>query len=299
MKSTLRKVLAVAMMAAMIACVGAGCAKNDNNTQQSSTTSAASQASTESKAEESKKEESKEESKKEVSKKEESKEESKKEEESKTEESSEEESKTEESQPGAYDAIVGVYSITAGEQVVAMQLNADLTAAMQSGEAVQQGTWTVEEGKIVITFEGEAQSFQFVDNTLVSEENPEMVFVKQSGEQSEQPTENSEEEPGAYDAIVGVYAINDGEQVVAMQLNADLTAAMQSGEAVQQGTWTVAEGKIVITFDGEAQSFQFVDNTLVSEANPEMVFVKQAAQENTEENGEENGEEDVEETVDE
>ena len=84
-----------------------------------------------------------------------------------------------------------------------------------------------------------------------------------------------------------------------MQLNADLTAAMQSGEAVQQGTWTVAEGKIVITFDGEAQSFQFVDNTLVSEANPEMVFVKQAAQENTEENGEENGEEDVEETVDE
>ncbi len=143
MKSTLRKVLAVAMMAAMLACVGAGCAKNDNNTQQSSTTSAASQASTESKAEESKKEESKEESKKEESKKEESKEESKKEEESKTEESSEEESKTEESQPGAYDAIVGVYSITAGEQVVAMQLNADLTAAMQSGEAVQQGTWTV------------------------------------------------------------------------------------------------------------------------------------------------------------
>ena len=199
MKSTLRKVLAVAMMAAMIACVGAGCAKNDNKTEQSSTTSAASQASTESKAEESKKEESKEESKKEESKKEESKkeeskEESKKEEESKTEESSEEESKTEESQPGAYDAIVGVYSITAGEQVVAMQLNADLTAAMQSGEAVQQGTWTVEEGKIVITFDGEAQSFQFVDNTLVSEANPEMVFVKQSGEQSEQPTENQQEQ---------------------------------------------------------------------------------------------------------
>lgn len=196
MKSTLRKVLAVAMMAAMIACVGAGCAKNDNNTQQSSTTSAASQASTESKAEESKKEESKEESKKEVSKKEESKEESKKEEESKTEESSEEESKTEESQPGAYDAIVGVYSITAGEQVVAMQLNADLTAAMQSGEAVQQGTWTVEEGKIVITFDGEAQSFQFVDNTLVSEANPEMVFVKQAAQEN---TEENGEENGEED----------------------------------------------------------------------------------------------------
>ena len=195
MKSTLRKVLAVAMMAAMIACVGAGCAKNDNNTQQSSTTSAASQASTESKAEESKKEESKEESKKEESKKEESKEESKKEEESKTEESSEE-SKTEESQPGAYDAIVGVYSITAGEQVVAMQLNADLTAAMQSGEAVQQGTWTVEEGKIVITFDGEAQSFQFVDNTLVSEANPEMVFVKQAAQEN---TEENGEENGEED----------------------------------------------------------------------------------------------------
>ena len=196
MKSTLRKVLAVAMMAAMIACVGAGCAKNDNKTEQSSTTSAASQASTESKAEESKKEESKEESKKEVSKKEESKEESKKEEESKTEESSEEESKTEESQPGAYDAIVGVYSITAGEQVVAMQLNADLTAAMQSGEAVQQGTWTVEEGKIVITFDGEAQSFQFVDNTLVSEANPEMVFVKQAAQEN---TEENGEENGEED----------------------------------------------------------------------------------------------------
>ena len=201
MKSTLRKVLAVAMMAAMIACVGAGCAKNDNNTQQSSTTSAASQASTESKAEESKKEETKEESKKEESKKEEtkkeeSKEESKKEEESKTEESSEEESKTEESQPGAYDAIVGVYSITAGEQVVAMQLNADLTAAMQSGEAVQQGTWTVEEGKIVITFDGEAQSFQFVDNTLVSEANPEMVFVKQAAQEN---TEENGEENGEED----------------------------------------------------------------------------------------------------
>ncbi len=196
MKSTLRKVLAVAMMAAMIACVGAGCAKNDNNTQQSSTTSAASQASTESKAEESKKEESKEESKKEESKKEESKEESKKEEESKTEESSEEESKTEESQPGAYDAIVGVYSITAGEQVVAMQLNADLTAAMQSGEAVQQGTWTVAEGKIVITFDGEAQSFQFVDNTLVSEANPEMVFVKQAAQEN---TEENGEENGEED----------------------------------------------------------------------------------------------------
>ena len=200
MKSTLRKVLAVAMMAAMIACVGAGCAKNDNNTQQSSTTSAASQASTESKAEESKKEESKEESKKEESKKEESKkeeskEESKKEEESKTEESSEE-SKTEESQPGAYDAIVGVYSITAGEQVVAMQLNADLTAAMQSGEAVQQGTWTVAEGKIVITFDGEAQSFQFVDNTLVSEANPEMVFVKQAAQEN---TEENGEENGEED----------------------------------------------------------------------------------------------------
>ena len=195
MKSTLRKVLAVAMMAAMIACVGAGCAKNDNKTEQSSTTSAASQASTESQAEESKKEESKEESKKEVSKKEESKEESKKEEESKTEESSEE-SKTEESQPGAYDAIVGVYSITAGEQVVAMQLNADLTAAMQSGEAVQQGTWTVEEGKIVITFDGEAQSFQFVDNTLVSEANPEMVFVKQAAQEN---TEENGEENGEED----------------------------------------------------------------------------------------------------
>ena len=168
MRSTLRKILASALIAAMIACVGAGCAKKDDTSKQSSAASTASQTSGESKTEESKTEESK------------------------TEESSGDNAE-------AYAAIIGTYALTAedGTVAAALQLNADSSAVLQNvtGET-KQGTWAVTEGKIVVTTD-ETVSFNYVDGNLVSTEQPDYVFVKQNAETPEQPAENDEsgEEP--------------------------------------------------------------------------------------------------------
>ena len=273
MRSTLRKILASALIAAMIACVGAGCAKKDDTSKQSSAASTASQTSGESKTEESKTEESKTE---------ESKTEESTTEESKTEESKTEESKTEESSGDnaeAYAAIIGTYALTAedGTVAAALQLNADSSAVLQNvtGET-KQGTWAVTEGKIVVTTD-ETVSFDYVDGNLVSTEQPDYVFVKQNAETPEQSSVDYSE---AYAAIIGTYALTaeDGTVAAALQLNADASAVLQNvtGET-KQGTWAVTEGKIVVTTD-ETVSFNYVDGNLVSTEQPDYVFVKQNAE---------------------
>ena len=253
MRSTLRKILASALIAAMIACVGAGCAKKDDTSKQSSAASTASQTSGESKTEE-----------------------------SKTEESKTEESKTEESSGDnaeAYAAIIGTYALTAedGTVAAALQLNADSSAVLQNvtGET-KQGTWAVTEGKIVVTTD-ETVSFNYVDGNLVSTEQPDYVFVKQNAETPEQSSVDYSE---AYAAIIGTYALTaeDGTVAAALQLNADASAVLQNvtGET-KQGTWAVTEGKIVVTTD-ETVSFNYVDGNLVSTEQPDYVFVKQNAE---------------------
>ena len=199
MKSTVKKILAVALMAAMIACVGAGCAKNDTTKAESSTTSAASaDASTESKAEE-----SKEESKKEESKAEES---------SKVEESKEEPS----AQP-AVDAaeLVGVYVVGAGSEVqTALELKEGNTVVVTKADGSMEGTWAVEGTTVTVTMaDGDVLSFNYADGTLTSTTDAAIVFVKQTGEQTEEPSETKQ--PGAYDAIIGTYTLTVDDAVVA------------------------------------------------------------------------------------
>ena len=192
MKTTLKKIIAAAMIAAMIACVGAGCAKKDDTSKQSSTTSTASQTSEESKTEESKTEESKtEESKTEESKPEES-----KPEESKPEESKPEESKNEASVEVPAE-LPGTYALTVdGTVAAALQLNADFSAVMQNANnEVKQGTWTIADGKISVTTD-ETVTFDYVDGNLVSTEQPDYVFVKQTAETPEQSAEQPAEQPG-------------------------------------------------------------------------------------------------------
>ena len=272
MRSTLRKILASALIAAMIACVGAGCAKKDDTSKQSSAASTASQTSGESKTEESKTEESKTE---------ESTTEESKTEESKTEESKTEESKTEESSGDnaeAYAAIIGTYALTVdGTVAAALQLNADFSAVMQNANnEVKQGTWTIADGKISVTAD-ETVTFDYVDGNLVSTEQPDYVFVKQNAETPEQSSVDYSE---AYAAIIGTYALTaeDGTVAAALQLNADASAVLQNvtGET-KQGTWAVTEGKIVVTTD-ETVSFNYVDGNLVSTEQPDYVFVKQNAE---------------------
>ena len=272
MRSTLRKILASALIAAMIACVGAGCAKKDDTSKQSSAASTASQTSGESKTEESKTEESKTE---------ESTTEESKTEESKTEESKTEESKTEESSGDnaeAYAAIIGTYALTVdGTVAAALQLNADFSAVMQNANnEVKQGTWTIADGKISVTAD-ETVTFDYVDGNLVSTEQPDYVFVKQGAETPEQSSVDYSE---AYAAIIGTYALTaeDGTVAAALQLNADASAVLQNvtGET-KQGTWAVTEGKIVVTTD-ETVSFNYVDGNLVSTEQPDYVFVKQNAE---------------------
>ena len=277
MKSTLRKILAAAMIAAMIACVGAGCAKKDDTSKQSSTASTASQTSEESKTEESKTEESKpEESKTEESKPEESKPEESKPEESKPEESKPEESQTEASAEVPAE-LPGTYALTVdGSVAAALQLNADFSAVLQNANnEVKQGTWTIADGKISVTTD-ETVTFDYVDGNLVSTEQPDYVFVKQGAETPEQSSGDNAE---AYAAIVGTYALTvDGTVAAALQLNVDFSAVLQNANnEVKQGTWAVAEGKIVVTTD-ETVTFDYVDGNLVSTEQPDYVFVKQTAE---------------------
>ena len=272
MKTTLKKIIAAAMIAAMIACVGAGCAKKDDTSKQSSTTSTASQTSEESKTEESKTEESKtEESKTEESKPEES-----KPEESKPEESKPEESKNEASVEVPAE-LPGTYALTVdGTVAAALQLNADFSAVMQNANnEVKQGTWTIADGKISVTTD-ETVTFDYVDGNLVSTEQPDYVFVKQGAETPEQSSGDNAE---AYAAIVGTYALTvDGTVAAALQLNVDFSAVLQNANnEVKQGTWAVAEGKIVVTTD-ETVTFDYVDGNLVSTEQPDYVFVKQTAE---------------------
>jgi len=288
MKTTLKKIIAAAMIAAMIACVGAGCAKKDDTSKQSSTASTTSQTSEASKTEESKTEESKpEESKPEESKPEES-----KPEESKPEESKPEESKNEASVEVPAE-LPGTYALTVdGTVAAALQLNADFSAVLQNANnEVKQGTWTIADGKISVTTD-ETVTFDYVDGNLVSTEQPDYVFVKQGAETPEQSSGDNAE---AYAAIVGTYALTvDGTVAAALQLNVDFSAVLQNANnEVKQGTWAVAEGKIVVTTD-ETVTFDYVDGNLVSTEQPDYVFVKQTAEtpeQSAEQPGEDGGDE--------
>ena len=171
------------MAAAMIACVGAGCAKNDSKSNEGSKTSVASTtdtSKTESKTEsaEGSKTESKEESKTESA--EESQTESKDEsttestEESNTEstESSVEES-GETSEEGstdyeAYANYFGAWEFNAGSAYVGLILNSDGSAVYKdaSGNSVP-ARWTVEDGKLCVRAAGGLQKFDYADDKLV------------------------------------------------------------------------------------------------------------------------------------
>ena len=179
------------MAAAMIACVSAGCAKNDNKDQQSSTTSSASSkdaSKTESKTEssaasknestEASKTESGEASKTESTEasKTESTEESKTEstEESKTESTKEstEESGEENVDPSLAAAFVGSWEFNVGSKYVAFTIYEDGSAVYVSPLGEQSpARWTVENNKLCIRAAGGLQTLELSDGKLVDSDN--------------------------------------------------------------------------------------------------------------------------------
>ncbi len=187
MKSTIWKVLAVTMAAATIACVGAGCAKNDQKGQESSATSAASskdasksdskaasadaskttsaegskaETSTESKAEsaEESKAETSTESKAEESKTE-SAEESK---EASTEESEESGTETE-----AGEQFLGSWEYDVGNKYFGLIINDDGSVDMKFADGkTLPASWTVEDGLLCVRAAGGLQTFNLIDGSL-------------------------------------------------------------------------------------------------------------------------------------
>ncbi len=300
MKSKIWKVIAVAMAAAMIACVGAGCAKNDSKSNEGSKTSVASTtdtSKTESKTEsaEGSKTESKEESKTESAEesKTESKEESKTEsaEESQTESKDEsttestEESNTESTESSveesgetseegstdyeAYANYFGAWEFNAGSAYVGLILNSDGSAVYKdaSGNSVP-ARWTVEDGKLCVRAAGGLEKFDYADDKLVDTDNGQPYLHVETLGVDVQTGESSSEDTEAYAAFFGSWEYDVGGKYVGIIINSDGTAEYKDGSGNSvSGRWTVEEGKLCVRAAGGLEKFDYADDKLVDADN--------------------------------
>ena len=264
MKSKMWKIIAVAMAAAMIACVGAGCAKNDSKSDESSKTSAASTADT-SKTES--KTESAEESKTESA--EESKAESAEESEAESAEESVEESgessQEESIDTEAYAALFGSWEFEAGSEYIGLIINSDGSAVYKdaSGNSAP-ARWTVEEGKLCVRAAGGLQQFEYVDDKLVDTDNSHTYFHVETLGVDKQTEDSASEDVEAYAAFFGSWEYDAGSKYVGIIINSDGTAEYKDGSGNSvSGRWTVEEGKLCVRVAGGLQQFEYVDDKLV------------------------------------
>ena len=274
------------MAAAMIACVSAGCAKNDNKDQQSSTTSSASSkdaSKTESKTEssaasknestEASKTESGEASKTESTEasKTESTEESKTEstEESKTESTKEstEESGEENVDPSLAAAFVGSWEFNVGSKYVAFTIYEDGSAVYVSPLGEQSpARWTVENNKLCIRAAGGLQTLEYaadklidVDNGNVYEKVETLSALQNSGETSDY---------SEYEEYFGSWEFNVGSKYVAFTIYEDGSAVYVDAMGEQApARWTVENGKLCIRAAGGLQTLELSDGKLVDSDN--------------------------------
>ena len=265
MRSKLWKVIAVAMAAAMLACVSAGCAKNESKTQDSS---AASVTSTESKADESKADESKaDESKADESKADESKADESKPDESTPDESTEENS-TEESAEGseeesteesAEDSDVNTADFTAEDIVGNWEFNVgDSYSGLilgEDGSAVARyingfslgGTWELNDGVIAVKIAGGVQNFTFTDGKLVDNNGLEMLRVESLG------VEDKTDEIVAQAAVTGSWVCETENGVVTVKLEEGGTGTYSVGDTTFTATWEVENGGLNLHVEGGLQ----------------------------------------------
>ena len=288
MKSKIWKVIAVAMAAAMIACVGAGCAKNDSKSNEGSKTSVASTADTsktDSKTESSEesKTESKEESKTESSEESqaESKEESKTESSEESQTESKEESMTESSEESveesgetsedvstdyeAYSDYFGSWEFNVGSEYVGLIINSDGSAEYKdaSGNSVP-ARWTVEDGKLCVRAAGGLQKFDFADDKLVDTDNSHAYFHVDTLGVDKQPEGDTSVDTEAYAAFFGSWEYDVGGKYVGIIINSDGTAEYKDGSGNSvSGRWTVEEGKLCVRAAGGLQKFDYADDKLV------------------------------------
>ncbi len=276
MRSKLWKVIAVAMAAAMLACVSAGCAKNESKTQDSS---AAPVTSTESKADESKADESKaDESKADESKADESKADESKADESKADESKADESKPDESTPdesteensteesaegseeeSAEDSDVNTADFTAEDIVGNWEFNVgDSYSGLilgEDGSAVARyingfslgGTWELNDGVIAVKIAGGVQNFTFADGKLVDNNGLEMLSVESLG------VEDKTDEIVAQAAVTGSWVCETENGVVTVKLEEGGTGTYSVGDTTFTATWEVENGGLDLHVEGGLQ----------------------------------------------
>ena len=273
MKSKIWKILAIAMTAATIACVGAGCAKNDKKDQASSSTSAASSkdaSKSDSKTESSEaskaasSEASKTESKTEKS----SKAEESKTEESKTEESKAEESKTESAEESTEeskesetaDSFVGMWEYNIGNMYIGLIVNDDNTAVIKdiNGNAVS-ANWTVEDGILCVSIGDDIQKFEYVDGQLKDPDEGHVLVPVKNLSVDMATIENDDT-----DAYIGTWEYTVGGDYAALVINPDGTAEMkdEDGNTVFSARWTLENGTLYVRAAGGLERFTLVDGHL-------------------------------------
>ena len=280
MKSKIWKILAVSMAAALIACVGAGCSKDDSKSEESSAVSAASTADTsksesvtESDAES--KTESAEESKSESA--EESKTESAEESgsesaEESTDESTEEsvEESTEASQENStsnegYASFFGSWEYDVGGTYTAVVINSDGSAVYRDSTGNSApATWTVENGMLCVRAAGGLQRLDYADGTLVDAESG-RVYLKVDTLAIDRQTENSSSgDNDGYASFFGSWEYDVGGTYTAVVINSDGSAVYRDNTGNSApATWTVENGKLCVRAAGGLQRFDIVNDNIV------------------------------------
>ena len=187
MKSKMWKLIAVFIAAAMIACVGAGCAGNGNKQESSASSVASSKDESKSETSEESKTESAEDSKSsgeskstEESKKESSEDSKAESNEESTTESTKESSETSEASAdegstdySGYSAFFGSWEHAVADEYYAFELYEDGTGKyrFESGDDAAL-RWTVENGKLCLRAAGGLETFDYVDGKLKDTETP-------------------------------------------------------------------------------------------------------------------------------
>ncbi len=169
-------------------------------------------------------------------------------------------------------------------------LNADGTAESYDGEATETGTWTIENGSVIV--EGMPLAVTEEGKLVMEEDGMKLVFVKSDASASEPEALVSEEKPvapvsedGA--SYVGTWAADtlemDGEvypvAVMGLEmyftLNADGTAESYDGEATETGTWTIENGSVIV--EGMPLAVTEEGKLVMEEDGMKLVFVKSDA----------------------
>ena len=300
MKSNFWKVLAVALAAATIVCVGAGCANNDSKGKESSTSSSASSdaskdESKDESGEASKSEESKSESADEDKEKddEDSKADSDEDDDEDSDEENDEDSEEkddededsdedtdedtdEDSDEGDTDnetdeKFVGSWECNVGGEYIGITTKSDGSAEYVDVHGnTAPARWTVEDGYICIRAAGGLQKLSYSDGSLVDVDNYHEYMSVQTlsvfnSTDSDDEDESENESDEDTDIYIGAWEYNVGSKYSGLIIEADGSAIYkdESGNSVP-GRWTVENGVLCVRAAGGLQQLVYVNGNLES-----------------------------------